>query len=172
MGRKSKLSERQWAESNEASVRELANELLSLENNEKAVILTLKLFLMFGNLESVLKVSKIQRHRFEFAVSGGRIDLVLFHRDGGVTIVEAKAENQARFIAAGIGQLCMYASVISESLKKTEPTYINKVLVAPIKPEDSLHLMNACQMAGIRFAHLAPFDVLHGQIGKLKKFLA
>jgi hypothetical protein len=166
MGRKSK----QWTEEDRPALDNLTRSMLSLDNNEKATTLMLKLFLTFDDLHLVLGVARIARHRFEFDVGGGRIDLLLFHVDGGVTIVEAKAESDTRTIIGGIGQLCFYAAKLPKLLTHTaKPKYVNMILAAPIKPEKSLSIMDACNIAGVRFVHLAPYSVLKASIDKAKE---
>lgn len=141
-----------------------------LSRDEKAVVLQLKMMLAAGDLRRLLGVGKIDRYRFEFAVQDGRIDLLLFHEDGGVSIVEAKPETNPVSIAAGIGQLCYYAAVLPEKYSAAKrPAYINRFLCAPIKPERSLALMAACEMAGVKFIHLAPYAVFKARIDAIGK---
>jgi hypothetical protein len=140
-----------------------------LSNDEKAVVLQLKIMLAADDLRSLLSVEKIERYRFEFSVQDGRIDLLLFHADGGVSIVEAKPDTNPVSVAAGIGQLCYYAAALpSKYPKGKQPAYINRFLCAPVKPERSLVLMAACEMAGVKFVHLAPIAVFKARIDALK----
>lgn len=140
-----------------------------LSNDEKAVVLQLKIMLAAGDLRRLLGVGKIERYRFEFSVQDGRIDLLLFHADGGVSIVEAKPETNPVSVAAGIGQLCYYAVALQAKYPKgAAPAYMNRFLCAPIKPERSLLLMQACEIAGVKFVHLAPFSELKAGLEKAK----
>jgi len=148
-----------------------ASELFKSRNNEAAAILMLKLFLMFGDLEKVLGVKKIERHRFEFSVCGGRIDLLLFHKDKGISIVEVKAQNDVRTILAGIGQLCLYEVGIRKKMVRRPPKYINRILTAPIEPSVSLHIMEACEIAGVRFAHLPIYKLFSAEVNELYKWV-
>jgi hypothetical protein len=148
---------------------ELASALLNAKNNEKAAMVLLRLWLAFGKLESVLGVSRIGRHRFEFHVSGGRIDLLLFHTDGGVSIVEAKADNALLTVASGIGQLCMYATLLPATLGAMNPAYINRILVAPTDPDKCADLAHACEIAGVRFCPLPQFKIIKEQADALRK---
>jgi hypothetical protein len=166
MGRKSTLTEKQWvAISGKTNWHELFASLQSMRNDEKAVILMLKLMLIFDDLHCAWGLPKIERYRWEFPVEGGRIDLVLFHVDGSVSLVEAKAQGSGREIAAGIGQLCMYAVAFPLALKNAKrPTCIRRILCAPIAPEKSLSLVAACNMAGVTFAHLGLVDYFKAQV--------
>lgn len=129
-----------------------------MENNERAVILMLKVMLAFGDLADALQVPKIAGGRFEFPVQGGRIDLLLFHADGGVTIVEAKPETEVRMIVGGIGQLCMYSVLLPAALHASRrPAYIRRVLCAPLAPEKSVDMIAACRLAGVDFVPLPSF---------------
>lgn len=161
MGRKSSLTDRQWAEENEDQLRAIVRAMKCAEYVEKSVIVMLKLFLLFGDLEKVLRVSKIHRHKFEFNVGGGRIDLILFHMDGGISIIEAKSEYDIRTIAAGIGQVCMYAAQLPSAIRKSKPPkYINRILTAPIEPERCTYLLKACEMAGVKFVPLPSIGLM------------
>lgn len=157
MGRKSGMDLFDWLEKARAA-----------KDNEQAVMLVLKLMLEFGDLRRVLGVPKISGHRFEFPVRGGRIDLLLFHPDQSVTIVEAKADFDQRTIAGGIGQLCMYAALLPSALNsKQRPTYIRRILCTPVAPTKSLDLMTACDMAGVKFVHMPSFDLLKSRVNAI-----
>lgn len=160
MGRPSKLTDAQW----EA----ISKRLLAARDNEGAATEMLRLMLQFGHLESAWGIPRITGHRFEFPVHGGRIDLLLFHADGGVSIVEAKAFHNTSGLAAGIGQLCVYATLIHDALGKYHHAYVRRILTAPIEPERSVTIMAACEMAGVEFAHLPPFRVLQQQLDRLR----
>jgi len=141
-----------------------------MENNERAVILMLKLMLAFGDLAYALQVPRIAGGRFEFPVQGGRIDLLLFHEDGGVTIVEAKPETEVRMIVGGIGQLCMYTALLPAALHEARrPAYIRRVLCAPIVPEKSLDLVAACRLAGVDFVPLPSIALFKGKIDAVRR---
>jgi hypothetical protein len=161
MGRKSKLTDEK--------ARELAEAILNARSNEQAATTMLEMWLAFGQLHRVLKTAPIARHRFEFRVEGGRIDLLLFHIDGGLSIVEAKAENQPVIVAGGIGQLCMYAALLPAALGRMNPAYINRILVAPLAPEKCIDLLKACELAGVRFCALPQFSILKSQADALRQ---
>lgn len=156
MGRPSKLTDKQW----ESIVAKfdldgLVAEASVMENNERAITLMLKLSLACGDLAYMLGLPAISGHRFEFSVKGGRIDLLLFHTDGSASIVEAKAEDRPVVIAAGIGQLCMYAAALPAKLHAVQqPALIRRVLCAHLPPEKCGGLIAACEMAGVKFAYL------------------
>lgn len=151
----------------EAQLTEIALGMLSLRYDESAVILMLKLMLAFGDLEFAWDLPKIIAHKHEFPVPGGRIDLLLFHADGGVSIVEAKAANSVGMIVAGIGQLCVYASVLPTALRKARPKYIRRILCAPLEPENSLVLLAACKMAGVQLGYLTSYGSFRALIDRL-----
>lgn len=164
MARPSKLSDKQWAE-----IEDVASQLNTMSDNEQSAILQLRIAILAGDLERWLGVNKIERHRFEFNVSAGRIDLLLFHSDGGASIVEVKGDCDMRSISGGIGQLCLYEHLLRLS-DKLSPKYINKILCAPVeKPEKGAHLIGACNIAGVKFVHLAPHKVFKARIDKLKR---
>lgn len=146
---------------------ELAIQFLRMQDNEKAAMLMLRGWLLYdGHIERALGIPKVLSHRFEFHVPDGRIDLLLFHSDGGMTIVEAKAATTAPKIAAGIGQLCYYASVLPQVLsERQQPKYIRRLLCAPIEPPQAAVLMSACELAGVTFRPLPT-------VGYVKSLLA
>lgn len=114
-----------------------------------------------GDLQRVLKTNPIARHRFEFPVSGSRVDLVLFHKDGGVSIVEFKGQNSSRDVVAGIGQLFLYEALFVECHAATlRPAYVHKYLVSPILGDDADKVDKACVLAGVAFLRYAPFKLI------------
>lgn len=142
-----------------SDAKRFASQLQSCGADESRIVMVLRLFLGFGTLESVLSVPKINRCRFEVTVAAGRIDLLLYHADGGVTIVEVKGGSNAMEVARGIGQLCMYSVLLPHSIKQgNAPKYVNLMLVAPVAPADSIDLIAACAIAGVRFVHMPAQD--------------
>lgn len=169
---KSQITEKEAAgfERRFPKFRDFAGSLLRLKRNEETVTKVLKLLLMFGDLEKAISVAKILSYRFEFPITHGRIDLLLFHKDGGISIIEAKSDGTAKEIAMGIGQLCLYEVGIQN---KFSPKYINKILVAPLSPDKSIPLIQACAVAGARFAPIPCFEVLDAKISSpLRKLVA
>jgi hypothetical protein len=165
MGRPSKLTDAQWEM--------IGKRLLVVKDSEAAAIEMVRLMLQFGDLETAWSLPKIDRHRFEFPVKGGRIDLLLFHADGGVTIVEAKADRGLSDVAAGIGQLCVYATLLQDALGKAfVPVYIRRVLAAPLSPDASVTMMSACRLAGVEFAHLPTYAEFQTIIAPLRDRVA
>lgn len=166
------LQENQMAKAavlSRAELIDLANEVSSVRNNEAAVTTVMRLWIAFGRLEHALQVSPVSRYRFEFPVSGGRIDLLLFHVDGGITIVEAKGEVPASLVAAGIGQLCLYKTLLAPVVDPLKPAYVNLILAAPIAPEDSGAMSMACEMAGVRLVPMPVFGEVNEQADLLRK---
>jgi hypothetical protein len=133
----------------------LINDAICSKNDERSVMMMLKLMLACGDLSTALAVPPITGHRFEFTVPGGRIDLLLFHIDKSVTIVEAKAENGANTIAAGIGQLCIYAAALPSCIARNgDVPVIRRVLCAHVQPDKAVNLISACNMAGVKYAFI------------------
>lgn len=157
MGRKQKLTDEQWEKLCNIDLKKIATDLFFAENNEAIVTKVLKLMLLLGDARRVLKVDRISRYRFEFKVSTGRVDLILFHNNGGVTIIEAKTEGLPREIAKGIGQLFMYEAAIRKDMNVP---YINKILIAPMKPENGVELNDACELAGVKFVNLPSYQTM------------
>lgn len=168
MGRPSKLTDAQWVQMfRTRDVVGLARYLLPVRNTEEASVKVLRLHLFSGNLHRVLGTPRVTGHRFEFPVPGGRIDLLLFHADGSVSIVEAKAAGPVGLIAAGIGQLALYSALLPGVLWRQQPTTIRRILVATCEPDIAAVLMRACQQAGAEFRCLAPFSAVQEQFQTL-----
>lgn len=142
-----------------------------LRDDESAAMVQIKIMLISGDLRDVLGVPAFHEHCFDFQVKTGLIDLLLFHPDGGVTIVEVKADNaDVLVVAVGIGRLHMHSAALPAALPADQqPKCITRVLCAPIAPERSLWLMSACDQAGIRFVHLGSFEGFKAQIDALKR---
>lgn len=130
-----------------------------LQDNEEAVMEQLRLMAACGDLASVLQCPSITQYAFELSLPGvGRADLVLFHDDGGVTLVEAKGPMDTRSLACGIGQLFVYAGAIQRMrFGGRVPTSVGMFLVAPVTAEKSEGVRRACELAGIGFLRLPPF---------------
>ncbi len=126
---------------------------LHLGNGESAVIELLKNILRCDRLAEIWGLPDILWFEFEFPLPRGRIDLILFHADGTISIVEAKDALNDRQIVAGIGQLCMYAVQVGHSKPNNG---IRKILTVPIagKNKSSLLIDNACRNAGVIFEPL------------------
>lgn len=171
MGRKSSLTERQWAATvDKFDLNGLLVEARTMANSERSVTLMLRLMMAMGDLSSAIGVPAITGHRFEFSVGGGRIDLLLFHADKSMSIVEVKAENDVRIIIAGIGQLCLYAAKLPAKLHKDQqPKTIRRILCASVAPGKGADIVNACRMAGCEFAYLPPFSMFKSKMDSLYK---
>ena len=141
-----------------------------LRDDESAAMAQIKIMLIGGDLRDVLGVSAFHAYQYDFQVKTGRIDLLLFHQDGGVTIVEVKADNaDVLAIAVGIGRLHMHSAALPAALPGDEqPAYINRILCAPIAPERSLWLVAACEQAGVQFVHLGLFEGFKVKIDAVK----
>ncbi|MEQ1683472.1 MAG: hypothetical protein ABL916_07460 [Burkholderiaceae bacterium] len=142
-----------------------------LRDDESAAMAQIKIMLIGGDLRDVLGVSAFHGYQFDFQVKTGRVDLLLFHQDGGVTIVEVKADNaDVLAIAVGIGRLHMHSAALPAALPADgQPAYLTRILCAPIAPERSLWLMSACDQAGVRFVHLGSFRGFKAQIDAIKR---
>ena len=140
----------------------MALSLLSAKNDEKMAVLILKLIITFGDAEKMLSVSKIDSFKSELNLGNGRADIVLFHCDGGISIIEVKADNDIRTIASGIGQLFLYESMIPFAFKgkKDKPKYISKIIAAPIDFDKCDKINSACELAGIKLVNLPTYKQL------------
>ena len=142
-------------------MRKLAQKFMNSRDDEQCIVTLLRMHCIFGQIRKMLGCSQIDRYKFEFGVKGGRIDLALFHTDGGVSLVEAKGSHDVRTVAAGIGQLFLYEAMYSAFKPKAKPpAYIHKYLVAPIEGEAVRIVDIACARAGVRFISYAPFALI------------
>ena len=95
-------------------------------------------------------VSKFSHAEFEFPVPRGRVDLVVFHWDGGITVCEVKDGSRGmQSVLAGIGQVMAYA--LQLGMGQGAVSYINKALLfsrCAIIEEDRI-ICQACESAGI-----------------------
>jgi len=136
---------------------------LHLGHGEKAVTRLLKNLLWVGKLSEAWDLSNVLWHEFEFPLPRGKADLVLFHADGTISVVEAKDRLDTRQIVAGIGQLSMYAVQVGFSRSNTG---IRKILTVPVegKSDDALLIDQACRDAGVIFEPLGPIQE-HEDVG-------
>jgi len=153
MGRKSALTDKQWAE----KANKLLGSLMRADNNEEMAVIGLKVLLLGGDAERVLGCNKIERYRFEVSIGLGRVDLVLFHKDGGISLVEVKADSDLRSVCGGIGQLFMYEAELplSKFGNGIKPKYVNKILASPLSPEKAAKAIRACSLAGVKYVCVA-----------------
>lgn len=142
----------------------------SAKDDERAATLIVRILLIGGRLEELWGLPRIVRHRFEFAVAGGRIDLLLFHADDTATIVEVKAAGALRDVVAGIGQLCYYAAVIPERFKASHRPIraVRRLLCSTLTPEKAVPVMDACRVAGVIYGHLPTYPEFHAMIAHLR----
>jgi hypothetical protein len=127
--------------------------LADIEDNEQGVMDILIFMYQAEKLSLTLGVPQIAHAEVEFRLPKGVADMVLFHMDGSISVVEAKSKRTETAIAAGIGQLCMYA--VQLGFSRTHSA-IRKLLVAPVigKDPNSLLLDMTCEAAGVRFIPL------------------
>jgi len=143
----------------------LARSCNAAVDNEASGVLQLRLHLAAGKLADVLGVKPFIRHKFEFLIKGlGFADLALFHADHGVTLVEAKGPHCNRMLVAGIGQLFMYEAALRANMGGRAPAYVDKILCAPVTAEESMPTWRACELAGVRFVHLACYRNLRAAL--------
>ena len=139
----------------------IADRFIGSKNDEGCIADLFKIHLLFNHVEKMLQTAKIARYRFEFPVKGCRIDLVLFHVDGGISMIEIKSGNSPRIIVSGIGQLFMYESMYLDSYKNSKPKYLNKYLIFPsISEVSDSHVEKACEVAGINYLVYPGFPLI------------
>lgn len=137
----------------------LAQAFTESKDDEACIALMLKLHCIFGDLRRLLGCAKIDRYRFEYPVRGHRVDLVLFHANDGISLIEIKGQNAVREVVAGIGQLFLYESLFRESFPRA-PTYIDKYLISPVQGLESEKVDKACVAAGVNFFQYAPMNLI------------
>ena len=144
------------------NVRVIAERFINSKNDESCIADLFKIHCLFNQTAKMLQTSKIARYRFEYPVKGGRIDLVLFHEDDGISLIEIKSGHGAREIVAGIGQLFMYESMFMDSFKgKTLPKYLNKYLIFPsISEITDSYVERSCEVAGINYLVYPSFPLI------------
>ena len=141
----------------------------NLTDHESCVTLQLKIIAITDGLAKFFKIPKLKGYKFEYKVSVGRIDLIMFHLDGGVTIVEAKGNTDVRAIASGIGQIFMYESVIRDNFRENKkPVYVNRILCAPIDDMDKFSkIEKTCNLARVNFVGMSSFKRMKKMVNKL-----
>lgn len=147
----------------------LIQELENADDGERYAMLTLRLLHQTGCLRASLKCQPIVRFASEFDVKVGRIDALLFHLDGGLTIIEAKGVNALGAMAGGIGQLLVYDVALRAMVADAQPPYINRILAVPLDeghPALSL-LAKACHAADCLLFALPSREAMRGKEQKL-----
>lgn len=85
-------------------------------------------------------------HR-EFPVARGRVDILLTHEDGSITLVEVKKGGCRTRVMAGIGQLSMYAVLLSGRNNITIRRVLAWDFIGDLQEEESF--CDACELAGV-----------------------
>lgn len=150
------------AETIAARVQEEGLQSLSRQtrNSEGWAILALRILAMTGQLEPILRCAPIARYSFEFSMGLNRADLVCWHKDGGVSIIEAKGgDGTLTSVVAGIGQVAMYALIYLQGCA-APPAYLKKYVVAPV-PDDQVALCVLTALnCNVQFVSLPAFGSL------------
>ena len=143
----------------------LVAQLQGAGNDERFVVLTLRLLAETGNLGAMLGGSPIAHVRLEFDVRIGRIDMLLIHEDGGISVIEAKAVGALAHMAGGIGQILLYSHALIELVGPGEPPpYVNGYLAAPVEGHASEKMLaHVCRMGGVRLIALPARSVMRGK---------
>lgn len=133
-----------------------AKQLLTSRNDESMSMIILEMMIRFGHAEKMLSVPKITNYKKEMNLGGGRADFVLFHKDGGISIVEVKSDGDIRSIISGIGQLFLYESMMPSLFgrKIDKPNYIRKILASAIDFEKCEKISKACDLAGVNLVNM------------------
>jgi hypothetical protein len=150
MGRATKITDEHWARIERTDFLKMAHRLCTPSYSEQYAVDLLHVGLILEEGERMLDVPKIERYRFEFNLKGARADIILFHRDDGITIVEVKAGHVPRDVVAGIGQLCLYEAMVPEAFKSNPPKYVRKVLAVPMAKEKAGNIIKACEIANVK----------------------
>ena len=109
---------------------------------------------------------------FEFPLMKGRADVVVFHQDGGATVIEAKDGMAGRrSVLGGIGQVVSYAYQLGAS--RAAPKYVQKMLLwSPCSSvDDDLHIIDVCASAGVLHSISAKVSDLHKESEALMRRL-
>lgn len=139
---------------------EIGRALLRIQNNEDCAVLILRIALHLGEAEKLLGCPKIRSHRHEVTLGPGRVDVVLFHEDESITLVEVKGDTEVRQIVGGIGQLFLYEAHVPHSLPSLASVKIHKTIACTAPPERAALAIRACHIAGVHYACLGTFHDL------------
>ena len=130
----------------------LADAYLNNRNHdERATILQLLTLSMCGGLQGLLKCPDVVSRHWEYLIGTSRADMVLFHIDNSVSIIEAKGPKKTAVEAAsGIGQLLVYGATLPTAIGYV-PTRLNLILAFPRlgNKDDEYALDVACNTAGV-----------------------
>lgn len=139
---------------------------------ESWAILVLQILAMSGRLDSLLRCAKVSRYLFEFSLGSFRADLVLWHDDGGVSIVEAKgAEGALTGVVSAFGQVSMYALMYLQQCPKP-PVYLKKYVVAPVAPDHVALCTFTAVACNVQFVPAPPIAEFREQIAALAVSIA
>lgn len=135
---------------------------MHVPDGESGAVALLRCLLITGRLAAEWGLPPISRWEPEYRFPRGRADLVLFHDDGSVTVVEVKDAGDDRHILSGVGQLSLYAMQVRMALPDAK---VRRILAAPVDGSRSRHLLAACDLAGVVFEPLGPLAEHRAAVG-------
>jgi len=94
----------------------------------------------------------------EYKLIYGRADIVIFHIDGSISVIEAKDANDVRSVVAGIGQVGMYASQINANGMVVRRCLLFNSIG---NEQQDLLVENACLEAGVIPLSIPPLDEIN-----------
>ena len=103
----------------------------------------------------------------EYAVRlGMRVDRLIRHEDGSVTVVEIKPNGSLRDMAHGIGQALLYATALATD----EPdTKVTPALFVPGKRNEII--AEACRLGGVNYLYTEESVALLNLMGEIVRWL-
>ena len=156
-----------WTELAKAGSRFLVS-----RDNEACIAAMFRVHCLFGHTASMLRTPPVSRYKFEYRVDAGSIDLVLFHADHSVSLVEFKAGGTVRDAVAGIGQLFYYESAFMASCpRQMTPVFVRKHLVSPVRGKVAERVRAACSQAGVGFLQYQSFPAIDQHKSELRTWV-
>ena len=147
------------ADTGQMELRQLMRAVGNAKDDEAYVTAILKVWEWSGEIAKVFQTGSVRKMVYEFEVGPCRIDALIFHEDGGATLIEAKGAGSLRHLCAGIGQAALYGEILMDTLPPDQrPKYLRKWLIAPIASlECSGILLRACRSAGMNLLPIERF---------------
>lgn len=133
---------------------------------ESAVVKASRFFMARGWFSKFIPHTEYDKVVFEYGLGRGRADIVIFHLDGSITVVEAKDGDQGvRSVLGGIGQVGYYAAQLGA---RNTGMKVRRALLwtSTGDPAQDALIPEACEVAGVVSMEIKNVAAIKSDINK------
>lgn len=134
---------------------------------EPAIVRASRFYLERGWFRDFIPSTEHDKVEYEMGLGRGRADIVFFHVDGSITVVEAKDGNQGwRSVVAGIGQVGFYACQLGA---RNTGMKVRRALLWTTTGDAAGDgcVNDACELAGVVSMKMRAIKSIHADLTKM-----